>query len=121
MQGPGSAAKSRKSIDRIVESLRETQHFIGVDDSVSWLASPYYQYANRLAHLFLLRELNGLPAYLVMLYFLNDTEQGGPSEVAEWGDAIAKEEKALGISHPHPLSDYVVDTFVDVRELEAIE
>lgn len=121
MQGPGSSAKSKKSIDRIVESFRETQHYIGADDSVNWLTSSYYQYANRLAHLFLLRELNGLPAYLVMLYFLNDTEQGGPPEVAEWGDAIVREEKALGISHPHPLSDFIIDAFVDVRELEAIQ
>ncbi len=114
MQSSGSGATSQKSIDKIAHSLKETQRFLGVDQSVDWAKSPYFQYANRLAHLYWFRELKGLPAYLIMLYFLNDVEQGGPSMIAEWGKAISEEEHCLGIPETHALSDFVVPVFVDV-------
>ncbi len=36
------------------------------------LTKGFYQYINRLAHLYLLRVLNKIPAYLVFVYFVND-------------------------------------------------
>ncbi|MYC36613.1 MAG: hypothetical protein F4X66_06825 [Chloroflexi bacterium] len=101
----------------IERSLRDTQEFLRAGQSIDWAQSRYFQYANRLAHLYLLRVLNGLPAYLVMLYFLNDEEMGGPSTVAEWENAITAETKALGIPRRHQLDSYIVPAFVDIRDI----
>lgn len=54
---------SRQLIDR---SLTETKAFLRVDANIPW-SGKLYQYANRLAHLYLLRELNGIPAFLVFV------------------------------------------------------
>ena len=112
--GTGAGDNSRSMIER---SLRETQEYLGADQSVDWAQSRYFQYANRLAHLYLLRVLNDLPAYLIMLYFLNDEEMRGPSMVAEWENALAEEKTALGIPRRHQLESYIVPAFVDIRDI----
>ena len=120
MRGSGSGATSQKSIAKIAQSLKGTQQYLGTNQSVNWAKSPYFQYANRLAHLYWFRELNGLPAFLLMVYFLNDAEQAGPSQTAQWDQAIADEKTALGIRSSHKLSDFVVPVFIDVNDIEAM-
>lgn len=110
-------ASTGKSAQLIRRSLDETKKYMGVDSSIEWATSRYYQYANRLAHLYLLRVLNELPAYLITLYFLNDEEMNGPSEISEWKSAIAEEEEALGIPPRHHLDRYIIPVFVDVRDI----
>ena len=55
-----SGAKSPTSIALINDSLKEVQRFLRVDTGIDWTGK-LYQYANRIAHLYLLRELNRLP------------------------------------------------------------
>ena len=119
MRSSGSGAENAKSIEKITHSLKETQRFLGADQSVDWFKSPYFQYSNRLAHLYWFRELKGLPAFLIMLYFLNDVEQDGPSEPAEWEAAIREEERCLRIPETHALSDSIVPVIIDVKDIEA--
>ena len=113
----GSDAKDPESIDKISGSLKRTQRFLGTCLSVDWFSSPYFQYANRLAHLYWFREIKSLPAFLIMLYFLNDTDRRGPSDPSEWKMAIRKEEHCLGIPDTHALSDFVVSVFVDTKDI----
>jgi hypothetical protein len=108
---------SEKSLARIRKSLDETKRFLRSHSLADW-ATYFYQYTNRLAHLYLLRELNDLPAYLLCVYFINDHEMDGPSTQAEWQGAIELMESFLDIRE-HRLSGYVLDVFVDVRELES--
>ena len=54
-------ATSKMSIQMIKRAFRETRDFLGVQADKDW-SRAYYQHANRLAHLYLLRELNGLDA-----------------------------------------------------------
>jgi len=68
----------------IERSLYEVMLFLKVRNSDNWTQS-LYQYANRLAHLYLLRELNGIPAFLVFAYFVDDQEMHGPTTVRELG------------------------------------
>ena len=112
----GSQA-SEKSLKKIRSSLDLTKNYIGTTKTVDWAKSRYYQYANRLAHLYLLRVLNDLPAYLITLYFLNDEEMGGPSTIAEWESAIADEHQMLGIPSKHQLDKYIIPAFVDIRDI----
>ena len=113
----GATGAKGASLDRIRDSLDRTKQYMGVRQSIDWAKSEYYQYANRLAHLYLLRVLNNLPAYLILLYFLNDVTQGGPSEIPEWEKAIAEEEEALGIRPGHKLSEFVVPVFFDINQI----
>jgi len=78
---------------------------------------PFYQYANRIAHLYLLRVLNGIPAYLVFVYFLNDEIMGGPKTEEEWIGALKLLHAYLGIGR-NKLGKFVIDVFIDVRDLK---
>jgi hypothetical protein len=75
----------------IERSLYEVKLFLKVRNSDNWTQS-LYQYANRFAHLYLLRELNGIPAFLVFASFVDDQEM-------------------------HGLSLYVIDLFVDINQI----
>jgi len=50
-------AKNSNSLDTINKSLTKTKEFLGVKSLLEWTA-PFYQYTNRLAHLYFLQELN---------------------------------------------------------------
>jgi hypothetical protein len=104
-----------KSLELILNSLNETKEYLNPNSKVDW-SNGFYQYANRLAHLLLIRKLNGKPAYLVFVYFLNDSEMGGPSSVNEWKGAIELLHAYFGLKR-HKLQRYVIDVFVDITEL----
>lgn len=72
----------------------------------------------RFAYLYYLRKLNGIDAYLVLVYFLNDPDLDGPTSEREWQTAIKMVHQALGVGGKQP-KKYVIDVFVDVSGLEA--
>ena len=109
-------AKAKNSLRKISQSLTQAQEFLGVKSHLDW-AAPFYQYTNRLAHLYFLRELNKLPAYLIFVYFLNDPDMHGPSTREEWQGALKLMKTLLGLSR-HKLSKYMVDIFIDVNEMQ---
>lgn len=109
---------SAVSMSLIQTSLREVQDFLGVEANIDWTGK-LYQFANRIAHLYLLRELNQVPAYLVFVYFIGDKEVGGPGLVSEWKAALAVVKGVLGIGNRHRLSKYMADVYIDVATLSA--
>ena len=110
--GTGAGPESLKLIR---QSLAETKKYLRSKSPNDW-SSTFYQYTNRLAHLYLLRVLNDIPAYLVFIYFLNDQKMNGPSSIPEWRGAIELLHAYLGIKETR-LPDYIIDVFVDVREI----
>jgi hypothetical protein len=108
-------AKDKNSISKIQESLRETKDYLGSKIEFDW-SKRFYQYTNRLAHLYLLRK-NDLPAYLVFVYFINDVEMKGPTTVNEWEGAIKLLNSCLGIER-HKLRKFVTEAFLDLTELQ---
>lgn len=114
-----SQARGESARRRIQESLQAVKAFVESRAPVDWSAG-FYQYANRLAHLYWLREINGYDARLVNLYFLNDSEMNGPKSVDEWQTAIRLREVYLGLRQgppAYPLHPWVganaLDVFVD--------
>jgi hypothetical protein len=100
MTGDGSGASWQRSIDLIAASLERTKEWLGVepkDVHVDWMTGPLYQYANRLAHLYLLKELNGIDVKLVFVDFTGDAQMHGPQGDQEWDGAVALVHKLLGI------------------------
>ena len=105
-----AGVESRKLIQ---DSLAETSHFYGASSDADWL-NGYYQYANRLAHLYLLRHLNGIQAWLCFVNFVNDHKMSGAKSTVEWQPAIDAVHKHLGITE-QSLRPYVVDVFPDIE------
>jgi hypothetical protein len=111
-----STQASEKTLPKIRASLDETRKGLGLRKKLDW-SGIFYQYANRIAHLYLLRELNNLPAYLMFLYFLNDKEMYGPTSKEEWQGAIKLLETYLGLPPKHKLSDYILHIYLDISLL----
>jgi hypothetical protein len=105
---------------RIEKSMREVQETIAPKTVgvVDWTHT-FYQYANRIAYLYLLREENQVPAHLVNIYFLNATDVGGPSDPVEWRGALKVVECYLGIGRTR-ISKYIHKVFVDATPLIAV-
>lgn len=107
-----------QSLLQIKKVLALTRDFLDVRSENAehrWLCD-FYQYANRLAHLYFLREINHRDVYMVFVYFVNDTEMGGPSTIEEWKGAIRLVESLLGVRR-HKLGQYIGDVFISVDEL----
>jgi len=108
------SAAGEASLARISESLAETAQFLGARSSCDW-SGTFYQYANRLAHLYLLAELNQIDAWMVFIYFVGDSDVNGPETTAEWKAALQVMYGALGLSKRNAISSRVVNVFIDVR------
>lgn len=111
INSPGTKAKG-ESRHQIQKSLEKTIQHLNANSEVDWMNS-FYQYTNRLAHLYLLRELNNLPSYLVFVYFINDTEMNGPKSENEWRGALKLLHTYLGVGR-NKLSKYILECFIDI-------
>lgn len=106
---------SPKSSTLIQASLAEAGAFFMATTTKKW-SQTYYQYANRLAHLYLLRQLNHLPAWLIFLYFVNAEDVAGPKTPEEWRSSIEEVHNHLGVGREQ-IGPYVIDVFIDVEML----
>ncbi len=86
----GAASK-----DIITSSMQAAKKSFVVSPEADWLES-YYQYANRLAHLYFLQE-HGVDVRMVFLYFLGDEEMHGPRSESEWRSHITSAHAHLGL------------------------
>jgi hypothetical protein len=114
LASPRSRA-SPQSAERIVRSMSEAKPAFGAPATADWMGT-YYQYANRLAHLCLLRACNQIDAYLVFLYFTGAAEVSGPSTSSAWAEPIRAAHQALQLGDG-PLTPFVIETYVDVSQL----
>lgn len=114
VNSPASGA-SLKSLKRIAKSLNRTRAFLNADPLVDWTRA-FFQYTNRIAHLYLLRELNDVDTYLINVYFLNDTVMDGPTSIEEWRGSLTLLKTYLGVTGTK-LSPFMKDLFLDVNKL----
>jgi hypothetical protein len=111
---PATAAGA-DSVLLIRRSLSEARRYYAPRAKGDW-SGTFYQYANRLAHHYWLRKVNGVRSHLVFVYFINDVAMGGPKTVQEWRGAIRLLHAALGL--PADLSKRGVhEVFLDVQSL----
>ena len=121
-QARGEAARRR-----ILDSLGAIKSFVNSKSPADWSTS-FYQYANRLAHLYWMREVNGHDAYLVNLFLVNDREMNGPATEAEWQAAIRLQEVFLGVRQGSQtgyaldpwVGAYVLNVFMDVNDIPVL-
>jgi hypothetical protein len=111
---PGTRA-SEKSRALIDSSLARARRHFAPRSKADWTGH-FYQYANRLAHQFYFRSLNGIESSLVFLYFTNAVDMDGPATEEEWYGASRLIHAVLGL--PADLSSFrVYHAFVDARQL----
>ena len=91
-----AAGESRKRIDA---ALRAAKAWAGVPNSCCWL-DHIYQYGNRIAYLYFLREAVGVRAWLVYVYFINDPHS--PTTESVWNQANKSIKQRLGLSSSLP-------------------
>jgi hypothetical protein len=103
--GSGCQASSR-SRELILRSFTAAKQWCGVNLESDW-TGPLYQSANRLAHLYFLREVLGCSAWLVNLYFLNDSI--GPADEDDWRAELVKVKTSLGLTSSLP---FAIDVFL---------
>ncbi len=114
-----STKASQNSLDLIEKSLAATKEFLNVKSDISWFKENYYQYANRIAHLYYLRELNKIDAHLLFIYFLNDKTVTDKIETKEdWEKAITEVYKSLKLERDNKLSDFIHHIFIDTQLLK---
>jgi hypothetical protein len=109
-----SQARSAKSKALINKSLAETRKYLKLKPDID-LSKGFYQYSNRLAHLYLFRKLNKIPAYLIFVYFISDYTHI-PTTRDEWKGSLQLMHSLLG-TPKHKLSKYIIDVFIDVKNL----
>lgn len=110
---------SEGSLQQIRKAFDDTRAFLRVRTKTDW-AECFYQYANRLAHLYFLRELNEVNAALVFVYFVGDTTVRGREHVSRegWQAAIDLAHHHLGVRADSPwIRENVADVFIDVGDL----
>ena len=92
-------AEAVSSMKRIRAALEETKKWLRIPnpDHFDWL-KPYYQTANRYAHLCFLRS-RGIQAWLANVYFLKDPHfKDSPQKREQWSVAIENVERSLGVT-----------------------
>ncbi len=99
------------------QRLVELKSFLGVDPNISWNGT-FYQYANRLTHLYFLREVNGQDAYLAFVYFTGDPMFSKVVRHRSWKAALTLTKCAHAVTTRHRLSRYVAEVFIDVADME---
>lgn len=96
LYGSGMQAKAAASQTKIEAALAATRTWLGVDGHAAAWTGPLYQSANRYAHLYWLREVAGVEAWLVHLLFVDDMTYRGASN-EEWETALPPVEEELGL------------------------
>lgn len=100
---------------KIAKALKQSKQAYGASAEANW-ELPFYQYANRLAHLHFLVSKNEIDAYLVFLYFANAPDVPSPCSSEQWEGARRLTEKCLGLGS-HVYRDRIATVVIDVPEM----
>lgn len=107
---------STESLKTIQSSLNAVKAYLKVNPEIPWHLS-FYQYTNRIAHLYYLRVLNKIPAHMLFVNYINDTDMNGPRDKETWDACYQILEAALGLKPKHALFRYIHHVVIDVRKL----
>jgi hypothetical protein len=100
---------------QIKAAFRTVQLDLGISPKVGW-SEVYFQYANRMAFLWWLRN-QGVKAELLFVSFLHDKDMGGPTSAETWEAAFQSADYTLGLPARHKLSGHVHHLTPDVRQI----
>jgi len=102
-----------QSRDRIEISLAMVKNALKAKQNSDWMGD-YYQYANRLAHLYFLHILCGIPTWMVFIYILSDERDFHIRSERKWAKGLARIQKTLGLPKHHLLSQQIINVFPEI-------
>lgn len=116
-------ASEKGGRSQIERAFAEVKTSLGVRESADWL-NGYYQYCNRVASLWFLRS-RGIGAHLLFVYFTGDRFPVRHSFVCPvdqdgWMDALAEQDKHVGLPAAHPLAPYIHKLFLPVGTFNVV-
>jgi len=115
MLSPATQARSQ-SLASIEASLGQVASALGAKAKSPWTES-FYQLANRLAHLWFLRQA-GKPAWLVLVNFVGDSDMNGPTSPREWEAAYLVAGHVMGLGKQHALARWILHLYPLVSDLD---
>jgi len=92
----GGCKASEPSRSQMAQAIARTQRWIGSEEDPDEWMGRLYQTANRMAHLYWLREVIGVRAWLVHLLFVDDPH--GPTTRDQWVAAMEAASAELGLA-----------------------
>jgi len=108
-----SSATAPESISTIKKAFSATQAYMGISQT-DWTVG-HYQLANRLAFLYFLCVEVEVPAWLVLVNFVNDTTHR-PTDLPTWLEAYGRLFASLGVTPETKLMNRIVTLFPVVTE-----
>jgi hypothetical protein len=115
LAGPEYACRagpaSREDIGKTLEVVKSE---MGIKLKTDWLGD-FYQYANRLAHLYFLQEISKIPAWLVFVYFYGGKEEGSPARAGEWVKPLLAARDKMGLREHNFLDQRIVSVFAPAQ------
>ena len=78
---------------------------LGIEPEADWTGR-YYQYTNRIAHLWWLRRQQ-VDAHLFLVGFLNDPDMKAVRSAKEWVEAYSEADRVLSLPKIHRLSEFI--------------
>lgn len=112
--GSGIQASADVSIQKIKLALGVTKRWIGASGGADWTGR-LYQSANRLAHLYFLREVCGIDAFLIHACFVDDPH--APTTAEQWDQFLPRVHAELGVAYPCPYEGNILLPARDRSEL----
>jgi hypothetical protein len=110
-----SAPAGMTPVERVwvEDTIEEVRRHLGAAGSLDWAAT-FFRLTSRLAHLHLLRELNGVEAWLVCVHLSRPGGgRGMPAEESEWLPPLRTMYRGLGLP-PVLRPDWLLDVFVEL-------
>lgn len=101
--------------EQIEESLTIVKQALGAKLEADWMGD-YYQYANRLAHLYFLHVMCKVPTWMVFIYFLSSNRDFPLPTRKDWDKSLARVQKTLGLPQDHLLTQRIVNVFPKVNK-----
>lgn len=100
----------------IKSSLEQVARSLSSPYADRW-SDQFYQYANRIAHLWFMRE-HGVNAKLILVGFLGDDEMNGPSQSETWEAVYRIADHVLGIPPRNHLRPHIIHIFPRVANID---
>jgi hypothetical protein len=97
-----------QSLEKIRKSFADVRDFYGVAEAVAPWESHYYQFCNRLAHLYWMNERAKVPTWLIWVLIVDDPAWPSDAMTAtQWHETFQLIKTEVGLPAEHPLAEQI--------------
>jgi hypothetical protein len=96
-----------ESLAKIRKSFGQVRNYFGVAETEPPWESGYYQFCNRLAHLWWMNERAKVPTWLVWVLIVDDSVWRDRMTAPQWHEAFQTIKRKVGLPEEHRLADKI--------------